>query len=110
MPKGIMVVLTAPRDASVEDEYNDWYRNVHIPEVLAVPGFVGARRYKVHQSAAEGAPAPSHSYLSIYEIDADDLMAPMQELRARSAAGRTTRSDTMQVDPPGRATLYELID
>ena len=109
MPKGIMVVQTGPKDASVEDEYNAWYR-VHIEEVRAVPGFVAARRYKVHGPPAADGRGPSHSYLSIYEIDADDLTAPIQELRARSAAGQTTSSDTMQTDPPALVTVYELID
>ena len=48
MPKGVMVVQTGCEPGR-EDEYNDWYSNTHIPEVLAVPGFVGARRFKVHQ-------------------------------------------------------------
>jgi hypothetical protein len=107
VPKGVMVVKTGCEPGR-EDEYNDWYRNTHIPEVLAVPGFVGARRYKVHQGA-DGAP-PSHLYLSIYEIEADDLTAPMAELRARSVAGRTTPSVGAQADPPPVVTLYELID
>jgi hypothetical protein len=107
VPKGVMIVQTGC-DPSREDEYNDWYSNTHIPEVLAVPGFVGARRYKVHQPAV-GAP-PSHAYLSVYEIEAEELTAPMQELRARSAAGQTTPGVGMQTDPPPVVTLYELID
>ena len=112
MPKGIMVVETSPLDAEHDDAYNDWYANHHLPEVLAVPGFVGARRFKVHQTAGGGATtsAAGHRYLSIYEIEADDLTAPMLELRARSAAGETTRTDAVQVDPPAVVTLYELLE
>ena len=110
MPKGIMVVQTNPIDPSREDEYNDWYSNTHIPEVCAVPGFVGARRYKVHEVAAGDGNGSTHAYLSIYEIEADDLTAPMQELRARSASGEMQISDTMRLDPPPIVTLYELID
>ena len=39
-----MVVQTGPVSAEREDEYNDWYSGTHIPEVLAIPGFVAARR------------------------------------------------------------------
>jgi hypothetical protein len=90
-------------DPAREDEYNEWYSQTHLPEIRAVPGFVAARRYKVHNGA-------DPSYLAIYEIDADDLTDPMKELRARSASGQMHMSDTLQMDPPPEVTLYELID
>jgi hypothetical protein len=40
---------------------NDWYDNVHLPDLLSVPGFVSAVRFR--QLGAE-----SH-YLAIYEIE-----------------------------------------
>jgi len=43
-------------------------------------------------------------------IDADDLTGPVKELRARSAAGQTSKSDVVQMEPPPVVTLYELID
>ena len=110
MPKGIMVVQSGPADPSREDEYNDWYDNTHVPEICAVPGFVSARRYMVHHPAAGGQGSPSHSYLAIYEIDADDLMAPAAEWRARAAAGQTHGSDALRVDPPPVVTIYELLE
>ena len=106
MPKGIMVVQSRPCDPAREDEYNDWYSNTHLPEIRAVPGFVAACRYKVHN----GADPAANSYLAIYEIDADDLTDPVKELRARSAAGQTHPSDALQLDPPPVVTLYELIE
>lgn len=106
MPRGIMVVQSAPADPDREDEFNDWYNTSHLPEICAVPGFTGARRYKVH-GVPDGA---SPAYLAIYEIEADDITAPVREWRARSAAGQTTRSDALRLDPPPAVTLYELID
>ncbi len=108
MPKGIMVVKSAPADPAREDEYNDWYDNIHVPEICAVPGFVSARRYKVHGAAAGDPGSPA--YLAIYEIDADDLTAPAAELRARSAAGLTHSTDALRVDPPPVVTFYELLE
>ena len=105
MPKGIMVVQSRPVDPAREDEFNDWYSNTHLPEILAVPGFLSARRYKVHDAAAG-----ESAYLAIYEIDAEDLTDPVNELRARSAAGQTHASDALQTDPPPVVTLYKLID
>jgi hypothetical protein len=97
MPKGVMVVQSGPAEGR-EDEYHDWYENVHIPEVLAVPGFVGARRFR----ALDG-----DHWLTIYEIDSDDIAATVGEFRSRSAAGETTKSDSMRTDPPAVVTLYE---
>ena len=114
MPKGIMVVQSAPVDPAHEDEYNDWYDNTHVPEICAVPGFVSARRYKVHTpegsaagEAAGAAAAPA--YLAIYEIDADDLEVPLAELRARRAAGRSRGTGALRLDPPPVVTIYELL-
>ena len=107
MPKGIMVVHSAPASPAREDEFNDWYTNTHLPEIRAVPGFVAARRYRVHDG---GADPSARSYLAIYEIEADDLTGPLQELAARSAAGRVQHSDSLQMDPPPVVTVYELID
>jgi len=106
VPRGIMVVQSAPADPAREDEFNDWYDTRHLPEICAVPGFTAARRYKVH-GGPDGA---STTYLAIYEIEADDLTAPVREWRARSAAGQATRSESLRLDPPPVVTLYELID
>src|SRR3546814_16369245 len=39
----LYIVLTnaTPGD---DEQFNDWYTNTHIPDVLAVPGFVAAQR------------------------------------------------------------------
>ena len=103
MAKGIMVVQTGPVSAEREAEYNDWYSGTHTPEVLALPGFVAARRYKL--AGGDGPP----SYLAIYEIEADDLTAPVKELGARSAAGQHSKSDVLRVDPPPVVSVYEQV-
>lgn len=107
MPRGIMVVQSAPVDPAREQEYNDWYDNTHVPEITAVPGFVAARRYKLHGPAgSDDAPA----YLAIYEIEADELTAPAAELHARRARGLTRESGALRLDPPPVVTFYELLE
>lgn len=100
MARGVMVVRSGPVEDR-EDEYNRWYDEVHVPEVLAVPGFVGARRYR----SLDG-----DHYLTVYELDAEDITGPVEAFRARSAAGETTRSDALRTDPPPVVTLYEAVD
>ncbi len=105
MPRGIMVVQSAPSDPAREDEFNDWYSNTHLPQICAVPGIVAGRRYRVHGEAGE-----AHPYLAVYEIDADDLGAPLKALYARFASGEIATSDVLQFDPPPAVTVYELIE
>jgi hypothetical protein len=104
MARGIVVVRSRPVSPEREDEFNAWYGGVHLRELLAVPGFVSARRFR----RVSGAEAPE--YLAVYEVEADDLAAPMRELRRRSAAGETTPGDALQTDPPPEVVLYELLD
>ena len=106
MPKGIMVVQSTPAEGR-EDEYNKWYSGTHIPQILEIPGFVGARRFQVSDDAQ---PAP-HRYMAVYELEADDLTAPIAELRSRSASGQLDPNDgRLATTPPPIITVYELIE
>ncbi|SEG83914.1 hypothetical protein SAMN04489712_116100 [Thermomonospora echinospora] len=106
MPKGVMVIQTSPSDPSREDEFNEWYSNTHLPEVCEVPGIVAARRYRV----LDDTDPARHSYLAIYELEADDLTATLKELRARTASGQIGLSDTLRLDPPPSIAIYELLE
>ena len=64
-------------------EYNDWYDQVHLPDVLSVPGFVGARRFVAEPSVHGELPAQRH--LAIYEMEGDDVDALHAALSAAAA-------------------------
>ena len=40
----LMMVTTKSTDTAREAEFNDWYDDIDIPDVLAVPGYMRARR------------------------------------------------------------------
>jgi hypothetical protein len=62
------IVLTRPVDGR-EDAYNEWYETTHLPELLALPGFTAAQRFKLaRQGAGPGGPAPAE-YLAVYEVE-----------------------------------------
>lgn len=61
-----------------EAEFNDWCEQVQVPAALAVPGYVAARRLGIREFR-DG----RGKYLTMYEIETDDLAATM---RARAAA------------------------
>ena len=106
MARYTFVVLTQPVEGQ-EDEYNDWYTNTHLGDVLQIPGITAARRYQ----ATDVTPVEEggHRYCAVYEVEADDLNQIMEELGTRFADGRMKMSDAMQMDPPPSFMIYELI-
>jgi hypothetical protein len=78
MTSYIFVVHSEPM-AGREDEFNHWYENVHLDDVVAVPGFIAAQRFKIDGEPFQG-PRPPHRYLCIYEMETDDPDATMRTL------------------------------
>ena len=66
MKKCILVVQTNPVPG-LEDEFNDWYTNRHLADVLKVPGFKSAQRFTLAQNDG----ASKWKYLAIYEFESD---------------------------------------
>ena len=87
------IVHTMPV-AGKEKEYNDWYDNQHLPDLLKIPGIVAAQRYR-HDDPREGMPAPAAKYLAIYEIDSDDIASVFKEIAARRNTPLMPLSDAM---------------
>jgi hypothetical protein len=108
MPKAVMIVYSRPSDPAREDDYNDWYDNVHLREVCDVPGFVSARRYRVSDVQSRPQEHGLPEYLAIYELESDDLQASVDELMARVADGRVKVTDALQTTPRALSTVYEL--
>ena len=60
----LMVWVDVPADR--EDEFNHWYNEEHLPELLAVPGVLSAARYEAVSSG------PKH--LACYELESSDVV------------------------------------
>jgi len=46
MARGIILVESWPSSPEREQEYNTWYDEIHLPELVALDGFVSARRLR----------------------------------------------------------------
>jgi hypothetical protein len=89
--KGILYVETRPASPEQEDAYHAWYEG-HLRELLAVDGFVAARRF---------APVDGDGpFVAIYEIDSDDIASARERMADAVRAGKVTNSPTVQSDPP----------
>jgi hypothetical protein len=102
MAKGILVVQTAAAEGR-EDEFHDWYNDVHLVDILKIAGFTSARRF-TQVGGESGTP-----HLAIYEIEADDLESAQAGIGAAMAAGEIRMSDVLAMDPPPSMVLYEQV-
>ena len=99
-----MVVLTNAVTGR-EDEYNDWYSNRHIHDVVKVPGFVSAQRFKIPDEA--GMEDAKYKYGAIYGLETDDVPASLTELMRRNGTPDMAATDAM--DQELYFAIYEAI-
>lgn len=99
MKNCVLVVYSNPVDGR-EDEYNDWYNRIHLPDVLKVPGFVSAQRFEISGSAGFGNGGPGNTgwrYLAIYEFATDDPAAAFAALMERAGGPDMVLSEAMDM-------------
>ena len=59
-------------DEADEAEFNEWYNEQHLPERMAIPGYVSARRFKLEDGSN------ALKYLCIWEmVDGSPLQSEM---------------------------------
>ncbi len=71
-----------------EDDFNAWYDNQHIGDVLAIPGFVSAERFTCMGTAPT-------KFMAIYEIETDDFAGLIEEFQKRPGTDLMPLSDAM---------------
>ncbi len=76
MQKWLIVVESNCTDSAREQEFNEWYNNTHLPDVLELPEVVRAVRFE-NVDPAEG----RARYLALYEMETDDLESTLQKVR-----------------------------
>ena len=106
MPKAVLVVQSQASDPEREEEYHKWYGGTHIPQLCEIPGIKGARRVSLMGGGFGPVDQSVPADLAIYEIEADDLDAVMNEIITRTGDGRIEMSDVLQLDPVPVTLLY----
>jgi hypothetical protein len=69
--------------AHMEEEFNDWYNTVYVPDYLTVPGVIRVRRFM----AVDAQP----KYLTVYEFERPDVPESAEWNRVRDANPWTKR-------------------
>lgn len=91
-----MVVMTNPVKGR-EEEYNSWYDDRHLADVLCIPGIVSAERFELSAAQRFDPPYP-YGYLALYWIETDDLAGVIHELKTRVGTELMPASDAMAKD------------
>jgi len=102
MAKSMFMAWASPVDDASDAEFNAWYEGTHVPQVrAAIPAITAVHRYRIADVPGVGA-SPTHRYVSVYEMDTDDVAGAMAALGAASTDGRIEMTATMDVtaNPP----------
>ena len=67
MPEKILMEIRVNIAAEKELEFNRWYDTVHVPEILAVPGFLNGRRF-------QRVSGDEIKYMALYELESVDVL------------------------------------
>ncbi len=94
MARHVYAVFTNPVEGR-EDDYNDWYDNRHLDDVMAAAGFTTSRRLRL--SATNPAQRSPHRYLALYEIDTDDIDAVNAALLSAAGTDALPLSDALDL-------------
>jgi hypothetical protein len=89
---GKFLVFTNAADGR-DDDYNQWYDEVHAVEMCALQEYTGVTRYKL--TDAQMVPDQSHRYVAIYEFEgsAEDAVAAL-----KAALPTFTMTDAVKPD------------
>ena len=108
-PKCLLIV-TAEIDPQVEEEWNRWYNEVHLPDALKCPGVKRGQRYVssgeiLETSAGERSKIKKRIYTTVYEIDSPEAITTpeFQAMRGWYQFASHIRSRTQTVVQVRRA-------
>lgn len=74
----MLMVWSNCKDPAQEQAFNDWYTNVHVPDVVATGWVVNGMRYRNLATSLDSGDA---RYLAIYETDRWDMEDMLEDIR-----------------------------
>ena len=71
-------IVTADVDPNHEADWDRWYTDSHVPNLLQVPGYVLAGRFKVLEHPALAGFNTGPKYLALYECESEDILTTLR--------------------------------
>jgi len=93
-----------------EAEFNDWYSNTHMGDLVQLPGWMGAQRFRIVTTVQ---PRPTiagygHGYLMIWDLEETEANAALARSEAAIAGGKSRRGAAFNYTPgAGARGTYE---
>lgn len=84
LQRHVFIVFSNPVTGQ-ENEFDSWYREVHVPDLLTLAGFIRAQRFCLSATQITG--THPHRHAVIYEIETRDLHATFGELKKKLKDG-----------------------
>ena len=107
MARYLLFAFSDCKDPARENEFNDWYDNMHMPDMLKTPGLIRATRWM----SADNKENEIRKYLALYELETDDLEEFYKKLHKQAMwtfkAGRF--SELPVFDPDNVPRIYKQI-
>ena len=82
MARHMLVVLSNSVEGA-DEEFNRWYSEQHLADILRIPGYMSAERYRL--SAVQFMDTHPYEYLALYQVETDDLAMTANTLETRPA-------------------------
>lgn len=99
MSNAVLLAYVRPTSRTDEAEFNRWYDEVHIPQLIdRVPGVHAARRFQFADDQFDGTTPPAHGYLTLYEIDPDNIAGTIAEIGTAMTDGSLELTTTLDAE------------
>jgi len=107
MARYTWLVLTNA-EADREADFNRWYEEVHVPDLLRVPGVTGVTRCKLADVQTKPGPGGiavvkgqtdlKYRYLAAYRIETDDIETVLRTVAEQAGTPQMVMSDALSSD------------
>jgi hypothetical protein len=104
MSNGGRLIVLCNATPGQEREFNDWYDQVHLLDVLKVDGVAAAQRFRISNNQSAHAGAPTWRYATIYELDQDRIAEIAASIAAK--VGTAEMEMTNAIDGKGMFAFY----
>lgn len=97
-----LISINNPMSIDLDEEFNRWYNNVHIPEVMSLPNICGVTRYRAKTQLRPSSRQAPYLYFNIYDLIEPSAVA--KEIMGKEA--HFSPSDAIDLDGT-ISTIYE---